>query len=67
MDTSKIIGEDGNGKDIGNMTQDGGKADTKYVEEILDTRARRHLVDLTNLRDHRTMEATVMVRALVNK
>ena len=48
-DSFMIIGEDGNGKDIGTGMKDGGKADMKDLEEILDTRGLRHPMDLPDL------------------
>jgi hypothetical protein len=36
MDILELIGEDGNGKDIGKEMKDGGKADTEGLKEILD-------------------------------
>ena len=63
MDNSRKIGEDGSGKDIGKVMKDGGKADTKDMEEILDHAGPPPPLDLTNLQDHLTMEATVMAKS----
>ena len=49
MDTSEIIGVDGNEKDIGKGMKDGRKGDTEDLEEISDLLHHRHLPDMSRL------------------
>lgn len=67
MDTSKITGEDGSGKDIGNMMQDGGKAGTEGTAGTMTSMVGQppdhqgHLHLMVGHPDHLTMEAAVLV------